>query len=346
MNQLPVIAISLGDPNGVGPEVVLKALQDEALLRRARFILVGSEAVLRAHAERMDIKPPFSRVPDGYADAGDERAVMLDVAPDEKHEVAYGKATAAGGRQAMQAFERALDLCISGEADALVTAPISKGALALAGYTRRGHTDFIVERTGARSHVMMMAAGPLRVGLATAHVALAEVPSLLTSDLIVEKLRVIHESLQRDFGIAEPRLAVLGLNPHAGDGGVMGDEEARVIQPAMTDSAQARISVAGPFPADAYFANDGYKRHHAVLAMYHDQGLAPFKALAFEQGVNFTAGLPIVRTSPDHGTAYDIAGEGLASHVSMASAIRLAIDVLRERETAGGRPGSQGAVRS
>ena len=330
----PRIAISLSDPNGIGPEVTLKALQSQGLRRQADFVLVGSAEVLRAYAERLGVEFDLSCVLRNIDASVDDPVVVLDVADGKQHAPDFGAATAQGGRLAMRAVEEAVNLCKSGAAQAMVTAPISKTAVRAAGYEYAGHTGFIADRTGAEAHAMMMVAGPLRVGLVTAHVALAEVPARVTSRAIGEKLEVLYRSLSRDFGIETPRIGVLGLNPHAGDDGVMGDEERRVIAPAIEAFSQAGRQAEGPFPADAYFANDGYRRHDAVLAMYHDQGLAPFKALAFETGVNFTAGLPIVRTSPDHGTAYDIAGRGVASAKSMASALRLALRVARRRQNA------------
>jgi len=212
-----------------------------------------------------------------------------------------------------------------------VTAPLSKDAISRAGYRFPGHTEFIAERTGAESYAMMMVAGDLRVGLVTAHVPIAEVPSRITEAAILDKLRVIQRTLRQDFSIAEPTIAVLGLNPHAGDGGVIGKEEKEIITPALKTAQQGGMHVVGPLPADGFFATDLDSGYDAVLAMYHDQGLVPFKALAFDRGVNFTAGLPIVRTSPDHGTAYNIAGQGVADVGSMRSAIELAVEVASRR---------------
>jgi 4-hydroxythreonine-4-phosphate dehydrogenase len=213
----------------------------------------------------------------------------------------------------------------------MVTAPISKEAIAMAGYTNPGHTEFIAKRSGSDSFTMMLVSDDLRVGLVTGHIPIWDVPKRTTSEAILDKLRVISTSLRQDFGIERPKIAVLGLNPHAGDGGILGKEEAEVILPSIQQSCEEGNLVFGPFPADSFFGIGAYRLYDAVLAMYHDQGLVPFKTLAFESGVNFTAGLSLVRTSPDHGTAFNIAGEGEASPGSMRSALYLAIDIARRR---------------
>ncbi len=328
----PIIAVTLGDPNGIGPEVVLQCLSDSRLLKFMRPVVVGSAEVLRVHAERLGYKElklhVVASVPKKMPEEG---ITVLDVAPNEHPRVEFGQITEAGGDLAMRAVERATDLCLAEQADAIVTAPISKEAISRAGYKFPGHTEFIAERTGASDTTMMMVAGNLRVGLATGHIPIWDVPRAVTVDGLLRKIRIIHESLVVDYGVMRPRIAVLGLNPHAGDGGIIGREEIEVIIPAIQRACEEGFLVLGPFPADGFFAVSGFNQHDAVLAMYHDQGLIPFKALAFDSGVNFTAGLPIVRTSPDHGTAYDIAGQGKASPGSMRSAIYLAVDVARRR---------------
>jgi 4-hydroxythreonine-4-phosphate dehydrogenase len=327
----PRIAITLGDPNGIGPEVTLKCLRDPSLRVQAQPVVMGSAHVLREHARALGYgELTLHTVTPGEA-VPDEGLAILDVLPEETPAVDFGRVTADGGRLAMRAVDAATEACIDGWADAMVTAPLSKDAISRAGYRFPGHTEFIAERTGADSYAMMMVAGDLRVGLVTAHVPIAEVPSRITEDAILGKLRVIQRTLRQDFGIAEPTIAVLGLNPHAGDGGVIGQEEKEVITPALKAAKQEGMHVAGPLPADGFFATDLDSGYDAVLAMYHDQGLVPFKALAFDRGVNFTAGLPIVRTSPDHGTAYNIAGQGVADAGSMRSAIELAVEVASRR---------------
>ncbi len=321
MPDRPRLALTLGDPNGIGPEVVLKTLADADLREQIAPVVVGSEAVLRVHAERLGLED---------AAAGVE---VWETAPDETPGVEWGATTAAGGGLAMRAVERAVDACLDGEADGLVTAPISKEAIALAGYRVPGHTEFIAARTKAEGVVMMLVAEALglRVALVTTHLPVRAVADAVTGTAVLATLRRLDRSLRRDFGIGAPRIAVLGLNPHAGDGGVIGTEDRDVLGPALEAARAEGLDAPGPFPADAFFGRRDYQRHDAVLAMYHDQGLAPFKALAMGGGVNVSAGLPIVRTSPDHGTGFDIAGEGVADASSFREAARLAAEIAQRR---------------
>ena len=329
----PRLAISLGDPNGIGPEVVLKTLSDPRLLKYHRPVVVGSLSVLRRHAERLgyaDLEFHALESPE-LADLPEEGIGVLDLAPGQEPEIRWGEITAEAGRQSMFAVEVAADLCLAGHADGMVTAPISKEAVNRAGYAIPGHTEFLAGRSGNSRYTMMMVSGELRVGLVTTHLPLREVPERITQAAIVEKLEILQDSLRRDFGKSRPQIAVLGLNPHAGDGGVIGKEEVEVIGPTIERARAGGILASGPFPADGFFGSQRYARYDAVLAMYHDQGLGPFKALSFNAGINFTAGLPIVRTSPDHGTGFDIAGEGKANPDSFRHAVYLAIDVARRR---------------
>lgn len=329
----PRIAISMGDANGVGPEVILKCLADERMHRFMRPVIVGSASAMEQHMTALGIGGGVYRVVDHLdRDAwnGDE-TLLLDVRPGKSFNVALGEIDAEAGKLAMESVAAAVDLCREGKTDAMVTAPISKEAISRGGYQDPGHTEFIARRTGASAHTMMMVSDTVRVGLVTGHVAVWDVPRGVTREAILEKVEIIDASLRDDFGITRPKIAVLGLNPHAGDGGIMGKEEVDAIIPAIKEACERGRLVFGPFPADGFFAIGGYRLYDAVLAMYHDQGLIPFKTLAFESGVNFTAGLPVVRTSPDHGTAFNIAGEGRASPASMRSAIYVAIDVARRR---------------
>lgn len=328
----PRIAITTGDPNGVGAEVVIKCLADERLRRYFEPVIVGSRVAIDEAMNRLEIRSVRLTEHSGRdAEWPDDAVPFVDVDPDGTFKQEIGQISAAAGRIAMRSVERATDLCLGGEADAMVTAPISKEAISLAGYTDPGHTEFITRRVGGTRHTMMMVADSLRVGLVTGHVPIWDVPKGVTIPAIMEKVEVIDEALRLDFGIQRPKIAVLGLNPHAGDGGVMGKEEIDAIIPAIKSATEKGSLVFGPFPADGFFAIGAYRLYDAVLAMYHDQGLIPFKTLAFESGVNYTAGLKIVRTSPDHGTAFDIAGTGSASPGSMRSAIYLAIDIGRRR---------------
>lgn len=331
-SKRPRIAVTLGDPNGVGPEVALKSLLDARLSRFVQPVIVGSAHVLNTHASRLgytDLKVQVvTSIPDKIKPG---EVVVLDVTNGEKPNVVFGEISAEAGRVAMASVERATDLCLEGTVDGMVTGPINKEAISKAGFKDPGHTEFISRRTGCEDYTMMMISDNLRVGLVTGHIPIWDVPKGVTRDAIIDKIRVINSSLIQDFGIQRPKIAVLGLNPHAGEGGVLGREELESIIPAVRGACEEGSLVFGPFPADGFFAIGGYRLYDAVLAMYHDQGLVPFKTLAFESGVNFTAGLPIVRTSPDHGTAFNIAGEGKASPGSMRGAIYLAVDVARRR---------------
>ena len=328
----PRIALTLGDPNGVGPEVVLKCLADSRLTKFMEPVIVGSAHVLSVHASKLGYRDlrlhVVQQVPDRLQEGG---LTVLDVAKGEKPQVTFGAMTKEAGALAMKAVEVATDLCLQGHAEAMVTAPISKEAIALAGYEFPGHTEFIARRAGSKTHTMMFVADELRLGLVTAHIPIWDVPKRVTREAILEKIGVIAASLVQDFGINRPKIAVLGLNPHAGDGGVLGREEAETILPAIEQACEAGNLIFGPFPADSFFGIGAYRLYDAVVAMYHDQGLIPFKTLAFESGVNYTAGLSVVRTSPDHGTAFNIAGQGKASPGSMRSAVYLALDIVRRR---------------
>ena len=331
MSRRPRLAVSLGDPNGIGPEVAMRAA---AAFDVADLVAVGSPAVLRAQAEALDLGPVYE-VTDP-ADAGRQPGLaVLDPTPDVLPTFHWGDVTAQAGRQAMEAVAHACDLALAGDVDGIVTAPISKEAIARAGYAVTGHTEFLQQRTDAETVVMVLAAdldaGPLRVALVTIHVPLAEVAGGVTKERIGSVCRTLSAALERDLGIAEPRLAVFGLNPHASDGGVIGTDEVDTIIPALQSLQSKGVLVDGPFPADAFFGRAAWRRYDAIVAMYHDQGLAPFKALAQGAGVNVTLGLPIVRTSPDHGTAFDLAGQGKADPSSMLAALRLAAQMVERR---------------
>ena len=334
---VPRIGITLGDINGVGPEVILKALLDKRIRKFVDPVVIGSSHVLDVHARKMNFKDvhlqPVKELPPRNEEH--EGLLVLDVFPGEKPDVRFGSITEEAGRLSMVAVESAVDLCLSGELDAMVTAPISKEAISRAGYKHPGHTEFVADRVNVHEYTMLMVSGELRVGLVTGHIPIWDVPKAVSRDAILMKIRSINNCLLQDFGIDRPKIGVLGLNPHAGDGGVLGREEMEAIIPAIRAACEEGDLVFGPYPADGFFAIRGYRAYDAVLAMYHDQGLVPFKTLSFESGVNYTAGLPIVRASPDHGTAHNIAGKGRASAESMRSAIYLAVDVARRRASNG-----------
>ncbi len=327
----PRLAVTAGDPNGIGPEVALKALRTPAVRAAARCVLLGSAAVVAAQAEALGLGP-VRAVMQPDEPVGEGAIPVLDLQPDEAPGFAWGRVTAEGGRQAMRAVEAAVDGCLRGAFDGMVTAPISKEAIQRAGYEFPGHTEFLAERTGAGRFVMLLVSGGLRVALVTIHAPLAAVAGLVTRERVRTTLETADAALRADFGVEAPRLAVLGLNPHAGDGGVIGREEIEVIGPAMDDVRARGLDVHGPFPADGFFGRRADRAFDAVVAMYHDQGLAPFKALAMGAGVNVTGGLPIVRTSPDHGTAFALAGQGAASADSMREAVLLAAQMAARRK--------------
>jgi len=330
----PRVAITIGDINGIGPEVVLKCLNDRRILKFFVPIIVGPISTIRAQAEVLGLKDLEFRsvVETSDLDTGEEAAIqVVDSVANQDPPVRVGQITEAAGRIAMAGVAQATDMCLEHTVDAMVTAPISKEAIARAGFNVPGHTEFIASRSNTTEFTMMMVAEKLRVGLVTAHVPLVQVPRAITQTAIETKIRIIGDSLTGDFGVSRPRIAVLGLNPHAGDGGVIGTEERDIIIPAINETRSGGRMVYGPFPADGFFASRKYGSYDAVLAMYHDQGLAPFKVLSFNSGINFTAGLPIIRTSPDHGTAFDIAGTNQATPDSMRNAIYAAIDIARRR---------------
>lgn len=324
------VGITLGDVNGIGPEVVLKALDDSRILSEFTPVVYGSTKLL-SHVKRAAGLDQVNWL--GCQDATDAKRKKLNVVQvwSDEFEPQWGQKTAEGGSYSLKSLEAAVQDLTTNKIDVLVTAPISKETIAKAGFAFAGHTEYLADKAGAEP-LMMMVADELRVALVTTHCALKEVSGMLIKDLILNKIRLVQQSLVKDFGCVKPRIAVLGLNPHAGENGKMGSEEQEVITPAINQAQQEGLMVFGPYPADGFFGSEARGKFDAVLAMYHDQGLTPFKALAFDQGVNYTAGLPIVRTSPDHGTAFDIAGEDKASADSMRQAIYLAVDIYRQRK--------------
>ncbi|SHF50040.1 4-hydroxythreonine-4-phosphate dehydrogenase [Fodinibius roseus] len=324
------IVISSGDFNGIGPEIILKTLREVDLGNNTATIL-SSRQVVDYYRSKFNITLPCHTI-ESTDEAQSGTVNVLECYDDETVSIAPGTLSRQAGRCAMQAVETGLTLCTTGEADALVTAPISKEAVNRAGYYIPGHTEFLAEHTGTDDFLMMLVNDSLRVGLVSVHIPVAEVPGAVTEHAIISHARTMHQSLKEDFGIARPRIAVLGLNPHAGDGGIIGKEEMEIITPALQKIRDTGIEASGPHPADGFFGNRTYKNCDGVLAMYHDQGLIPFKALSFGAGVNFTAGLPIVRTSPDHGTAFDIAGKGNADPSSFKHAFQLAVQLSANRK--------------
>ncbi len=326
-HHLPPLAITMGCPVSIGPEIVLRYHVAD---RPSRVVVIGDRGVLERCRRELDFavvisdwRPGEPLVPGAVN--------VLSPSPLDPTTLEWGRPTAASGRAMAAYVETAIELALSGTVSGMITGPISKTALQAAGYEFPGHTELLAARCGTDRFAMMMAADDLKVVLATIHLPLAAVPGHLSTADIVRLLALTNDSLQRDFAIARPRLAVAGLNPHAGEGGLFGDEEERIIAPAVAAAREAGIEAQGPLPPDTVFLAARNGAFDAVVAMYHDQGLIPFKLLHFVDGVNVTIGLPIVRTSVDHGTAYDIAGQGRADHRSLAVAVRLAGEIAAAR---------------
>jgi len=325
------IAITLGDPNGIGPEVVLKCLDDPLLMKRVAPVIVGSLKVLEIHAKSLGRQLPVMSK-DLNRPLQKRGIWIMDTTKQQEAVVDMGKPTPRAGSMAMEAVDEGIRLVRQGNVSALVTSPISKLAIVRAGYNFPGHTEYLAKKTGAKEKVMMMVSKEMRISLATDHIALNQVSERLSVNGLIAKLKRLQSSLIHDFGLLRPKIAVLGLNPHAGEGGVLGNEEENIIVAAIKEVANRGILALGPFPADGFFGSRQYCGYDAIMAMYHDQGLIPFKTLSFGGGVNFTAGLPVIRTSPDHGTAFDIAGKNQADEGSMIQAVLLAAAVVQQRQ--------------
>ena len=324
------VGITHGDINGVGYEVILKTFSDPTMLELCTPVVYGSPKVAAYHRKAMEIQTSFSIV-NSAEEVQDGRVNVVNCI-EEELKVELTKPTSEAGKTALAALERALADYREGLFDVLVTAPINKHTIQSDAFHFPGHTEYIEERVGeGQKALMILLKGDFRVALVTGHVPVRDIAGELTKELIMEKMEIFHRSLKKDFGIDNPRIAVFSLNPHAGDNGLLGTEEQEVIIPAMKEMIARGVQCFGPYPADGFMGSGNYTHFDGILAMYHDQGLAPFKALAMDEGVNFTAGLPIVRTSPAHGTAYDIAGKGIASEDSFRQAVYVAMDVFRNR---------------
>jgi 4-hydroxythreonine-4-phosphate dehydrogenase len=331
------LAVSLGDPAGVGPELFAEAWQRREVEGLVPFFVVGGAGLLVAAAATRGIALPVVRISDP-AQAAAAFGTALPVLGDDDATYRPGEPTHEGARLALASLTRAADLAVRGDAAAIVTGPIAKARLAEIGFEHPGQTEFVAAASGvaAKDAVMMLAGPQLRTVPITVHTALAAVPGLLTIDLICHRARIVARWLRSDFGIEAPRLAVTGLNPHAGEEGRMGDEETRIIAPAIAQLQAEGIAATGPHPADALFAPRARSGYDAALCMYHDQALIPLKTLDFDNGVNVTLGLPIVRTSPDHGTAFAIAGKAVAEPGATIAAIRMAGQCAARRTGSGG----------
>ncbi|MEK7226510.1 MAG: 4-hydroxythreonine-4-phosphate dehydrogenase PdxA [Bacteroidota bacterium] len=332
MNQTkPVIGITCGDLNGIGIELIIKTFSDNRILEQCTPVIFASNKVINFYRKSVpDINfnyqstKEFNRV--------NAKQVNLFNCWEEEVAINPGQLSDVAGKYAVLSLQTAVAALKQKQIDGLVTAPIHKKNIQSPEFTFTGHTPFLKSIFGVNDVVMMMCSGNFRVALVTEHVPVAEIAKHITKEKIVSKLNIIYQSLQKDFGIDKPRIAVLGLNPHAGDEGLIGNEEEAIIKPAIKEAKNNNMLVVGPYSSDAFFARRGFDKFDAVLAMYHDQGLIPFKALAIGEGVNYTAGLPAVRTSPDHGVALDIAGKGKADASSFVTAVFECIDIINRRQ--------------
>lgn len=332
-NGKPLIGVTMGDPLGVGAEVLIKALADPELRGRARFLILGLHDALEVAADQCEINPFWWREPyDRNLRVG--KGVLLG--DFDEFQFAWSNGfhgpDPLAGQASFRFVEEGIQLLKSGALDALVTAPICKESWHLANQRFNGHTDLLARRFETRRVSMMFAAGDLRVALASDHIPLFELRNRFTIGLVHQPIDLLDHALREWFGVATPRIGVLGLNPHAGEGGLLGDEELRIIEPALTMARDAGLNVVGPLPPDTAFTPETLKQFDGLVAMYHDQGLIPVKMAAFHKAVNVTLGLPAIRTSPDHGTAFDIAGKNKANPGSMSAAIRLAIELAETRQ--------------
>jgi 4-hydroxythreonine-4-phosphate dehydrogenase len=330
----PIIGISLGDYNGISPEIILKTLQNNQINKICTPVVYGSMRIMNRYRQALNMQDWNLFGIQKIEQANPKATNVLNCWNEPQEDIQPGKATPESGKGAFEALKRAVEDLKAGKIAALVTAPINKNNIQNDDFKFPGHTEYLAHIFEAKEPLMFMVSDVLRVGVVTGHVPLLEVPSHITKPKIVAKLQAMLQSLRYDFAIQKPRIAVLGLNPHAGEEGLLGKEEQDQIVPALKELKNKGHLVFGPFPADGFFAAQSYRQYDAVLAMYHDQGLIPFKSIAFNDGVNFTAGLSAVRTSPDHGTAYDIAGKNKADETSLRQAIFTALDVVKNREIA------------
>lgn len=329
-NERPIIGITTGDLNGVGPELIIKTLSDNRILELCTPVVFTSNKVINYY-RRLIPDNQFNFTSTKDFTKLNPKQVNIFTCWEEEVPIQPGALTDTGGKYAIRSLMVAAQCLKDGQLDALVTAPIHKGNTQLPDFPYTGHTPFLKDKFGAKDVLMLLYSEKLRVALATEHIPIAKVATSITKELLQSKLNILRESLAKDFGIDKPKIAVLGLNPHAGDDGHIGNEEQTIIKPVIENMQQQGHLVYGPYGADAFFARSSYLQFDAVLAMYHDQGLAPFKAISGGEGVNYTAGLPVIRTSPDHGTAFDIAGKNVADTASFSEAIFQCIDLLNRR---------------
>lgn len=326
-----VIGITQGDINGIGYEVILKTLSESRVLDAFVPVIYGSPKVAAFHRKQLDIQGINLNIINSVEELNPKRINIINCSDDEI-KVELGRSTVEAGKAAFAALEQATEDLKKGALDAIVTAPINKKNIQSADFHFPGHTEYLEEKFGTGTpSLMLLMNDVMRVAVVTGHIPVAEVSNALTKELIIEKLLVFNKSLKEDFMIVRPRIAVLGLNPHAGDEGVIGDEEQKTIIPALKEAEKQGVVCVGPYAADGFFGSGQFSKFDGILAMYHDQGLIPFKSISMDSGVNFTAGLSVIRTSPAHGTAYDLAGKNMASEDSFRQAIYTTCDIYQNR---------------
>lgn len=327
----PLIGISVGDYNGIGPEVILKSIEDIRLLRYITPVLYCDPKIVTFYRKQLDLNNfKFNQIK-SINEVHNKRFNVKGVPSDDEINITPGSGNKESGRYALKSLSSALEDLKSGKIHALCTAPLSKELIQSEDFNFPGHTEYLTKEADVTESLMLLVNGDLRVGVVTGHIPIKDVSPSLTKNKIKTKLQILLKSLKKDFGKSKPKIAVLGLNPHAGENGLLGKEEEEIISPVIQELKEQGNLVFGPFPADGFFGSSQFKSFDGILAMYHDQGLIPFKNMAFESGVNYTAGLPFVRTSPDHGTAFNLAGSGKADPTSMRNALLAASDIIKSR---------------
>ena len=323
------VGISVGDFNGIGPEIIMKSLQDKNITDFFTPIIFASGKLFTYQKNIFKLQQTYHYITE-VSQAQHDKINMVNLWKDNVN-VDLGKPTEESTKMAIDSLEAATTALMNGEIDVLVTAPINKDEMLKQGFKHAGHTGFLEEKFGKKG-LMFLVTDDLKVAVSTHHIPVSQVAENISKEKIKKQIKLLNQCLIEDFCIERPKIAVLGLNPHAGDGGAIGKEEIEIIEPAIRELFDNGVLAFGPFPADSFFQPNKYRNYDAVLAMYHDQGLAPFKTLAYEEGVNYTAGLPFIRTSPDHGVAYDIAGQNLADEQSFTEAIFMAIKIFKNRQ--------------
>jgi 4-hydroxythreonine-4-phosphate dehydrogenase len=324
------IGITIGDINGIGPEIIIKTFLDNRMLQVCTPVIYGSSKTISYHRKLLNINEFNYTTIRGIRELNHKKINLINCW-EEEAKINMGMPTPASGSYALKALQAACRDLQEKNIDAIVTAPVNKHSMPRDEFPFSGHTEFFASKFNAADYLMILVSESLRVAFVTGHIPISEVSKQLSKEKIVSRIKLLHQSMKRDFNIRKPRIAVLGLNPHAGDNGLIGKEEIEIISPAIREALESNILVYGPFSPDGYFGSAAYRKYDVALSMYHDQGLTGFKAISFSSGVNFTAGLPMVRTSPDHGTAYDIAGKNVASEESFRNAVYFACDVLKNR---------------